>query len=62
VINLSNIALLKEGIAALETIMKVGGIPQGAKLKHVRVQADGLLFIMQDGTEWKATVTLARLP
>lgn len=60
-INLSNIGLLKEGISALETIMKAGGMPKGAKLKHVRVQPDGLLFIMQDDTEWKATVTLAKV-
>ena len=63
-ISLKNIALLQQGLIALKAIMEAGGMPESARLKKVSVMdppgLGGLLFIMEDGSEWVARVTLTK--
>jgi hypothetical protein len=63
-INLKNIAIVQQGLTALKTVMEAGGMPESARLKKVVVMdppgLGGLLFIMEDGSEWVARVTLTK--
>jgi hypothetical protein len=59
-----SLEFIRQGAAALEAIMGANGVPPGAKLKKIEVLEPlglgGLRFIMEDGSEWTARVTLSK--
>ena len=59
-IDFAKLVKLRQVFDGVLAFMEAKGVPKSAKLKTVVVLPDGLLFIMEDGSEWTATVALAR--
>ena len=58
--SLKNMVLVRQGMDALEAIMRVGGVPRTARLERVTGGHNKLIFTMHDGSEWTATVALEK--
>jgi hypothetical protein len=59
-LNIKSLAFIREGAAILEKLMSEGGIPSGVKLQRIEATTGGILFHMENGMCWKATVKLTR--